>query len=241
MSYLGPLSFFLGIEVTSTPDGYYFSQRKCIQDILECAGLTNHRSTDTPIDLHLRLHVTDGVPVEDPARYRHLVGSLVYLDITRPDISYVVYIPSQFISATTTIHYGHLRVLWYLRGTIYYCLFFYSTSSLQFSAYSDVTWGTYLSDFKSISAYCVFLGSSLVSWKTKKQTDVARSSAKAELRALACVKAEVTWLRWLLADFGVSLTTPTPRDGNGDPILDSPRGIHPLGDGDEEVSSPTEM
>ncbi|WVZ96828.1 hypothetical protein U9M48_042414 [Paspalum notatum var. saurae] len=62
----------------------------------------------------------------------------------------------------------------------------------------------------SISAYCVFLGSSLISWKTKKQTTVARSSAEAELRALACVTAEVTWHRWLLADFGVDLSSSTP-------------------------------
>ncbi|WVZ86561.1 hypothetical protein U9M48_033320 [Paspalum notatum var. saurae] len=75
-------------------------------------------------------------------------------------------------------------------------------------AYSDATWGTDPSDFKSISTYCVFLGS-LISWKTKKQTAVARSSAEAELRALACVTAEVTWLRWLLADFGVAIPSTT--------------------------------
>jgi hypothetical protein len=135
-----------------------------MQDILDCAGLTDHRSVDTPMDLHLRLHATDGIPIEDPTRYRHLVGSLVYLDITCPDISYVVHILSQFMSAPTSIHYGHLlRVLRYLHGTIDRLLFFSSTSFLQLSAYYDATWGTDPSDFTSISAYCVFLGSSLVS------------------------------------------------------------------------------
>jgi hypothetical protein len=119
MSDLGPLSFFLGIEVTSTPDGYYLCQRKYIQDILDRASLTDHCSVDTLMDPHLRLRATNGVPVVDPTRYRHLVGSLIYLGITRPDISYVVHILSQFMSASTTIHYGHrLRVLRYLRGTI---------------------------------------------------------------------------------------------------------------------------
>jgi hypothetical protein len=74
---LGPLSFFLGIEATSTPDGYYLSQRKYIQDILDRAGLTDHRSVDTTMDLHLRLRATDGVLVVDPTHYRHLVGSHV--------------------------------------------------------------------------------------------------------------------------------------------------------------------
>src|SRR6266508_4219754 len=104
------------------------------------------------MELHLRLRTTDGVPFEDPTRYRHLVGSLVYLSITRPDISYAVHILSQFMSAPTSIHYGHrLRVLRYLRGTIDRRLFFSSSSSLQLHAYSDATWGTDPSDFKSIS------------------------------------------------------------------------------------------
>ena len=211
MSDLGSLSYFLGIEVTPSPEGYYLSQRKYIQDLLDRACLTDHRSVDTPMELHLRLRATDGVPLEDPTRYCHLVGSLIYLGITRPDISYAVHILSQFMSAPTSIHYGHLlRVLRYLRGTIDRRLFFSSSSSLQLHAYSDATWGTDPSDFKSISAYCVFLGSSLIAWKTKKQTAVSRSSAEAELRALACVTAEVTWLRWLLADFGVAFSTSTP-------------------------------
>jgi hypothetical protein len=102
MSDLGPLSFFLGIKVTSTPDGYYHAQRKYIQDILDRVGLTDHRSVDTPMDLHLRLRATN-VPVADLTRYRHLVGNLGYLGITRPDISYAVHILSQFMSAPTTI------------------------------------------------------------------------------------------------------------------------------------------
>jgi hypothetical protein len=64
-------------------------------------------------------------------------------------------------------------------------------------------------DRRSLSAYCVFLGGSLIAWKTKKQTAVSRSSVEAELRAMALLTSEVTWLRWLLADFGVSVTTPT--------------------------------
>jgi hypothetical protein len=86
-------------------------------------------------------------------------------------------------------------------------LFFSSSSSLQLHAYSDVTWGSDPSDFKSLSAYCVFLGSSLIAWKTKKQTTVSRSSAEAKLRALACVTIEVTWLQWFLDDFGVAISS----------------------------------
>jgi hypothetical protein len=154
--------YFLGIEVASTPDGYYLPQRKYIHDLLDRVGLTDHRSVDTPMELHTRLRATDGVPLEDPTRYRHLIGSLVYLGITRPDISYVVHILSQFMSTPTSVHYAHLRVLRYLCGTIDRRLFFSSSNSLQLHTYSDATWGFDPSDFKSLSAYCVFLGSSLI-------------------------------------------------------------------------------
>uniref|UniRef100_A0A0A9CEM1 Reverse transcriptase Ty1/copia-type domain-containing protein n=1 Tax=Arundo donax TaxID=35708 RepID=A0A0A9CEM1_ARUDO len=131
MSDVGPLRYFLGIEVTSTFDGYYLSQQKYIQDILDRSGLTDHRIAETPMELNLQLRVTDGEPLEDPTRYRHLVGSLVYLGITRPDISYAVHILSQFVCSPTQLHYSHLlRLLRYLRGTISRCLFFPRSSSL---------------------------------------------------------------------------------------------------------------
>jgi hypothetical protein len=89
-------------------------------------------------------------------------------------------------------------------------LFFPRSSSLQLQVYYDATWASDPSDRRSLSAYCVFLGDSLIAWKTKKQIAVSHSSAEAELRAMALVTTEVTWLRWLLKDFGVSVSMPTP-------------------------------
>ena len=86
--------------------------------------------------------------------------------------------------------------------------YFLGSSSLQLQAYSDATWASDHSDRWSLSAYCVFLGGSLIAWKTKKHTTVSRSSADAELRAMTLLTAEVTWLRWLLEDFGVSVSAP---------------------------------
>ena len=205
MTDLGPLRYFLGIEVSSTSDGFYISQEKYIQDLLARAALGDERTIETPMELHVQLRPTDGIPLSDPTRYRHLVGSLVYLAVTRPDISYPVHILSQFVSAPTSVHYSHLlRVLRYLRGTISRRLFYPRSGSLQLQAYSDATWASDPTDRKSLSAYCVFLGGSLIAWKTKKQTAVSRSSTEAELRAIASATAEVKWLRWLLEDFGVS-------------------------------------
>jgi hypothetical protein len=90
------------------------------------------------MELGVHLQSTDGAPLDDITHYRHLVGSLVYLGITRPDISYTVRILSQFISAPTQLHYTHLLcVLRYLRGTISRRLFFPRSRCLQLQAYSD--------------------------------------------------------------------------------------------------------
>jgi hypothetical protein len=163
------------------------------------------------MELNVHLVATDVEHLEDPTHYRHIVGSLVYFGVTRPDISYSIHILSQFVSAPTQIHYSHLlRVLRYLCGTISCRLFFPRSSSLQLQAYCDATWASDPSDCHSLSAYCVFFCGSLIAWKTKKQVAVSRSSAEAELRAMALVTAEVTWLWWLVEDFGVSVSMPTP-------------------------------
>ena len=211
MSDLRPLSYFLGIEVHSDGDGYYLSQHRYVQDLLARSGMTDTRTAATPMELHLQLRPTDGVPLTDPSRYRQLVGSLVYLTVTRPDIAHVVHVLSQFVSAPTSVHYGHvLRVLRYLRGTASRRLFYASSSQLQLHAYSDSTWASDPADRRSITGYCISLGTSLIAWKSKKQTAVSRSSAEAELRALAATTSEIIWLRWLLIDLGVHCDNPTP-------------------------------
>ncbi|KAM3366315.1 hypothetical protein ACQJBY_015641 [Aegilops geniculata] len=125
MSDLGPLRYFLGIEVSSTSNGFFISQEKYIQDLLTRATLSDERTAETPMELNVNLRASDGELLSDPTCYRHLVGSLVYLAVTRPDISYPVHILSQFVSAPTSVHYSHLlRVLRYLCGTISHRLFF---------------------------------------------------------------------------------------------------------------------
>ena len=141
MTDLGPLSYFLGIEVSRSDKGYYISQSKYIQDLIARSGITDTRTAATPMDIHLQLRPTDGTPLEDPARYRHIVGSLVYLTVTRPDIAHAIHILSQFVSAPTSVHFGHLlRVLRYLHGTSSRVLFYAHDNSLQLHAYSDSTW-----------------------------------------------------------------------------------------------------
>ncbi|KAL4018546.1 hypothetical protein IC575_022144 [Cucumis melo] len=142
--------------------------------------------------------------------YRQLVGSLIYLTVTRPDIAYVVHIVSQFMAAPRTIHFtAVLRILRYIKGTLGHGLQFSSQSSLVLSGYSDADWAGDPTDRRSTTGYCFYLGDSLISWRSKKQSIVSRSSTESEYRALADTTAELLWLRWLLVDMGVPQQGPT--------------------------------
>jgi hypothetical protein len=147
----------------------------------------------------------------DPTLYRAIIGSLVYLTINHPDIEYVVHVVSQFVGSPTTIHWTVvLRILRYLRGTVFQSLLLSSTSSLELCAYSDVDHGSDPTDLKSVTGFCIFLDDSLISWKSKKQSIVSQSSTEAEYCVMTSTTKEIVWLRWLLADMEVSFSHPTP-------------------------------
>ena len=155
MTDLGSLCYFLRLEIISSPEGTYLSQDKCIQDLLTRVCLTDQRTVDTPMGFGIHLRPSEGEPLADPTCYRHLVGSLVCLGITCPDISYVVHILSHFVSAPTQLHYSHLlRVLRYLRGIVTRRLFFPRSSSLQLQAYCDATWASDPTDRRSLCLLC---------------------------------------------------------------------------------------
>lgn len=120
MKDLGPLSYFLGIEVAASPKGYLLSQSKYANEVIHRAQLTDNSTAATPMELNAKLSTSDGAPLHDPTLYRELVGCLVYLTVTRPDIAYAVHIVSQFVSAPRTPHRASLlRILRYIRGTIF--------------------------------------------------------------------------------------------------------------------------
>jgi hypothetical protein len=128
----------------------------------------------------------------DPTLYRQLVGSLVYLTVTRPNISYAVHQVSQFMSAPRSTHYvAVLRILRYFKGTLFHGLHFSAQSPLTLRAYSDADWVGDPTDRRSATGYCFLLGSSLISWRSKKQSVVARSSIEAEYHALADTTSEL--------------------------------------------------
>jgi hypothetical protein len=210
MTDLGDLHFFLGIAVRRSSTGLFLSQRQYAVDLLQRAGMSDCHPCTTPIDTQAKLSDIEGELVTDATDYRSLAGALQYLTLTRPDLSYAVQQICLHMHAPRQPHLALVkRVLRYVRGTLDLGLHLSASSSTALTAYSDADWAGCPDTRRSTSGYCVYYGDSLISWSSKRQTTVSRSSAEAEYRAVAHVVAECCWLRQLLQELHRPLSSAT--------------------------------
>ncbi|XP_059629548.1 uncharacterized mitochondrial protein AtMg00810-like [Cornus florida] len=164
MKDLGPLSYFLGFEITTSIDGYYLTQAKYVSNVLSKSGLTDSKIVDTPLECNTRLNLHDGKSLRDGTSYHQLMSGLLYLNVTHPNISHVVHIASQFMIAPRSTHFVVIhRIFRYLKGTMFYGLHFSSQSLLILRAYSNADQAGDPTDRYSTIGYCFFLGDSLIS------------------------------------------------------------------------------
>jgi hypothetical protein len=141
--------------------------------------------------------------------YRRIVGSLIYMTITRPDLSYAVGVVSQFMQTPRKPHLDAVRrILRYIKHTLQCGIFYEAKSQLQVHGYTDADWAGNVSDRRSTSGFMFSFGSGAVSWSSKKQPTVALSSTEAEYRGAAIAACEVVWLQKLLSDLGQSVDAP---------------------------------
>lgn len=204
---LDDLSFFLGIEVIRTKEGLHLNQSRYIADLLKRLNMSDCNSIKTPMCSNTTLTLSSGTPLSDPTEYRAVVGSLQYLSLTRPDISFPVNKLSQFMHKPTTEHWQAVkRVLRYLSGTMTRGIFLSANNTPSLHAFTDADWAGNKDDYTSTGAYIVYLGQHPIAWSSKKQTGVSRSSTEAEYRSLAATTAEVCWLQSLLSE----LHAPSP-------------------------------
>ncbi|GJV77133.1 ribonuclease H-like domain-containing protein [Tanacetum coccineum] len=209
MTDFGSLNYFLGIFVTRNASGMFLSLQKYATEVLDWAGMLNYKPCRTPVDTDSKLSA-DGAPISDSTLYRSLAGALQYLTFTRPDISYAVQQVCLFMHDPREPHLSALkRILRYVRGTLSYGLQLYSSTTSSLVAYSDADWAGCPTTRRSTSGYCVFLGNNLLSWSSKRQFTLSRSSAEAEYRGVANAVAETCWLRNLLRELHTPLATAT--------------------------------
>lgn len=209
---LGNLNHFLGIQISHlSTGGFHLSQKKYIQDLLYKSNMANSKGAHTPMTTGSRLSALDDQPFQDVHLYRSIVGTLQYITITRPEIAFSVNKVCQFMQNPSLTHWQAVkRILRYLNGSLELGLSLQPAqyTSLRLEGFCDADWASDPDDRRSTSGFCVYLGPNPVSWQSKKQHTISRSSTEAEYKSLAQLTAELTWISSLLTELDIHLPQP---------------------------------
>jgi hypothetical protein len=207
MSMMGELKYFLGFQVKQLQEGTFISQTKYIQDILTKFGMKDAKPIKTPMGTNGHLDLDTGGKSVDQKVYRSMIGSLLYLCASRPDIMLFVCMCARFQADPKEVHLRAVkRILRYLVHTPKFGLWYPKGSTSDLIGYLDADWAGCKIDRKSTSGTCQFLGRSLVSWASKKQNSVALSTAEAEYIVVGHCCSQLLWMRQTLRDYGYKLT-----------------------------------
>jgi hypothetical protein len=207
MSMMGELTYFLGFQVRQLKDDTFLSQTKYTQDLLKRFGMKDAKPAKTPMGTDQHVDLNKGGKSVDQKAYRSMIGSLLYLCASRLDIMLSVCMFARFQSDPRECHLVAIkRILRYLVATPCFGIWYPKGSTFDLIGYSDSDYAGCKIDRKSTSGTCQFLGRSLVSWSSKKQTSVALSTVEAEYVATGQCCAQLLWMRQTLRDFGYNLS-----------------------------------
>ncbi|CAO2816812.1 unnamed protein product [Amaranthus hypochondriacus] len=180
------------------------TQHKFTQELLRDSGITDFKPAVTPLPLNLKLQRDPSTPFSDPQLYRSLVGKLDFLTHTRPDLAFTVQTLSQYMQQPSEAHFQALKhTLNYVYHTAGQGIILHAADSLSLQAFSDSDWGACVDTRRSVTGYLLLFGKSPISWKTKKQSTVSKSSAEAKYRAMSSAASEITWTVRLLEELGI--------------------------------------
>jgi hypothetical protein len=207
MSMMGELKYFLGFQIKQLQKGTFISQTKYIQDILKKFGMKNGKPIKTPMGTNGHLDLDTAGKSVDQKVYRSMIGSLLYLCASRPDIMLSVCMCARFQANPKEVHLRAVkRIMRYLVYTPKFGICYPKGSTFDLIGYSDVDYAGCKIDRKSTSGTCQFLGRFLVSWASKKQNSVALSTTKAEYIVAGHCCAQLLWMRQTLRDYGYKLS-----------------------------------
>ncbi|WVZ53116.1 hypothetical protein U9M48_004102 [Paspalum notatum var. saurae] len=204
MSLMGELQFFLGLQIKQGPEGTFVHQAKYIRDVLKKFDMGNSKPMMTPMSTNTMLDADEDEEAVDQKEIRGIIGSLLYLTATRPDIQFAVCLCSCYQASPRTSHRQAVkRIFRYLKFTPELGLWYSSGSSLSLRGFSDADYASCQIDRKSTFGTCQFLGTSLVSWSSCKQASVALFTTEAEYVAAASCCSQLLWMKATLSDFGL--------------------------------------
>ena len=207
---LGYLHYFLGLQVLQTKEGISLSQSKYACDLLRRFHMEDCKPAPSPFQSGVKLSLTCTSPEVDATLYRQLVGSLLYLTDSRPDISFVVGLVARYMQHPHESHWkATKRILRYIRGTVQFGIHYSTGATLLLVGFTDSDWAGDPDDRKSTAGYVFTLGSGPITWACKKQSALALSSAEAEYHAAVQASKEAMWLRQILSEFGFEQQHPT--------------------------------
>jgi Reverse transcriptase (RNA-dependent DNA polymerase) len=210
MTDLGELHYFLGLEIIQQSGSIFMFQRKYAADLLEKFSIKEAKYATTPMNVNEKLEKEDGSGITNPTRYRSLVGGLVYLTHSRPDLSFAVGMVSRFLQNPTRHHFGTARrILCYVASTIDFGLWYRSSDTCMLEGFSDSDWAGSIEDRRSTSGHVFKLSNAAVSWSSKKQASVVLSSSEAEYTAMSTASCQAVWLRRILTDCQIKQEGPT--------------------------------
>ncbi|WVZ71106.1 hypothetical protein U9M48_019727 [Paspalum notatum var. saurae] len=204
MSLMGELQFFLRLQIKQGPEGTFVHQAKYTRDILKKFDMGDSKPMTTPMSTNTALDADEDGEAADQKEFRGMIGSLLYLTATRPDIQFAVYLYARYQASPRTSHRQAMkRIFRYLKFTPELGLWYSSGSSLSLKGFSDADHAGCQIDRKLTSGTCQLLGTSLVSWSSRKQASVSLSTTEAEYIAAASCCSQLLWMKATLSDFGL--------------------------------------
>ncbi|KAK9063785.1 hypothetical protein SSX86_017657 [Deinandra increscens subsp. villosa] len=201
MKDLGKLSHFLGLELKYEKEALILHQQKYSVDLLVRFGMLDCKPINTPMDTTVKLSIDRGKELEDPTMYRQIVGSLIYLTLTRPDIAFEVGVLSRYMQKPRKPHLDAIRrVLRYVKATLGFGVRFNRGEKLELKGFCDADYAGDLDTRRSTTGYVFMLGQAAVTWCSKRQPTVSLSTTEAEYRAAAMAAQEIVWLKLVLGE-----------------------------------------
>ena len=206
MSMMGELNFFLGLQIKQLEDGIFFNQSKYIKDMLRKFGLEDSKPIKTPMSTETKLVKDEENESVDSTKYRGMIGSLLYLTASRPDIMFSVCLCARFQEDPKTSHLEAVkRIFRYIKGTTHLGLWYPKGTGVDTIVYADSDHAGDYVDRKSTSGTCTFVGHCLTSWFSKKQTSLAISTTEAEYVSAGKACQQALWMKQALVDYGIQL------------------------------------